>query len=536
MDLKAFFDGIVNASARTKFVALLAVVAVVAAIVIGGLVAGQPNFVMLDSGLDDSARAGVEKAMAGGGIRYKVSQPPAPYIVYVDEPQYYTAQNLIALSGALKEMPKGIDGSASGAASIFLSSQERQQSLLKREWQEMERQLESLDFVANANVTSSIPDSSPIRDKKPPTISVTLALKGLTELSREQSENVSKLVRFRFGVPPENVVISDQSGRTLFDPIRAQGLGTDPQSLLEYASSYDRSLTDRVNRQLALAYGDKKALVNVISEWDHDQRTSVDETISPKGSKVSSKTTKTETPQGSSAPAGGGPAGTSSNVAQDQGFGVDNAGTPAEPSAASTAKATSEETETTYENSHTKTQTVHSTPELKHISVSLLLDESLAAKKDEISKIVQAAVGFSDERKDVIEVGTTSFAVESKDTKDPAKPAPPSGGMSPMVEMLLKRAIEIVSAIAFLFVLLKSLKGAKGAATRSNSAGSFASDGGAPSSSGSSGARGADEAEPDPEMLARARIEELVRTDPRRVGEILSRWASEGRSVARAGK
>jgi hypothetical protein len=35
----------------------------------------------------------------------------------------------------------------------------------------------------------------------------------------------------------------------------------------------------------------------------------------------------------------------------------------------------------------------------------------------------------------------------------------------------------------------------------------------------------------DPEALARAKIEELVRTDPRRVGEILSRWAGEGAPV-----
>jgi len=39
--------------------------------------------------------------------------------------------------------------------------------------------------------------------------------------------------------------------------------------------------------------------------------------------------------------------------------------------------------------------------------------------------------------------------------------------------------------------------------------------------------------EADPELLARARVEELVKSDPRRVGEILSRWASE-ESLARS--
>jgi flagellar M-ring protein FliF len=534
LDFKAFLEALKNTNPRTRMVALLAVVAIGFAIAIGGWVAGQPNFVLLYSSLDDNARAGVEKALAGGSIRYRVSQPPAPFNVYVDESQYYGAQNLVALSGALKEMPRGIDTSATGASTIFMSSQERAQSVLKRDWQEMERQLETLDFVASAAVATSMPDSSPIGDKKPPTVSVTLGLKNLTELSREQAENVAKLVRFRFGVPAENVVISDQSGNTLFDPTRAQNFGADPHSLLEYASGYDHELAEKVNRQLAAAYGEKKAIVSVTSEWDHDQRTTVSETLSPKGTLVSEKTTKTETPQGGATVSGaGGPAGTSSNLASDQGFGVDNAAQPgANPAAASAPPATSSDVSKTYETARSKTQTVHATPVLERLSVSVLLDESLAAKKDEISSIVQAAVGFSTERKDVIQVGTTTFATDStaKDSSGEQKPAP-SGGMSPMVESLLKRAIEIVSAIAFLFVLFKTLKGAPGARTAAAYAG-----GGSIELGGAAGAHASADAEPDPELLARARIEELVRTDPRRVGEILSRWAGERRDGARAGK
>jgi hypothetical protein len=37
----------------------------------------------------------------------------------------------------------------------------------------------------------------------------------------------------------------------------------------------------------------------------------------------------------------------------------------------------------------------------------------------------------------------------------------------------------------------------------------------------------------DPALLARAQIDELVRSNPRRVGEILSRWASEETAGAR---
>lgn len=532
MDLNNLLDALKNAAPRTKLVLVLAAAAVIVAITAGTMLADRPNFVLLWSGIDDASRGGVEKALAGGSIRYKVSQPPGPYNVYVDEDVFYEAQNLVALSGALKEMPRGVDSSIGGAAAIFLSSAERAQSLLKRDWEEMERQLESLEFVADATVTSSMPDTSPIRERRPLTVSVTLKLKNLVELSRDRAENVAKLVRFRFGVPAENVIVSDQTGRALYDPATAGSLGSDPAALMDHARSYDRGLEEKVNQQLTLAYGLKKAHVAVTSEWDYDQRTTVSETLSPKGTLVSEKTTKSETPIGGVSQ-NGGPAGSASNVPNEGSFGVDNAAVAGESTAASTAPqlSTSNETEKSYETARSKTQTVHATPMLRRLSVSLLLDDSLAAKKDEIQAIVQAAVGFDKNREDVIQVGTTTFATET--AADPANPTEPaaeeSGGPSPMMRMLLERGVEIVAAIVFLFVLLKAMKGAKSAGAPSSTSVAL----GGSMADGASVSAG--ESEPDPEALARARIEELVRTDPRRVGEILSRWAGDSRAAARGG-
>lgn len=526
LDLKSLFDALAKASPRTKLAALVSAAAVVAVLAVAGLVASEPNFVMLYSGLDDSGRAEVEKALAGGGFRYKVSQPPGPYVVYVDEPSYYEAQNLVALSGSLKEMPRGIESGVGGATSIFLSSAERAQSMLKRDWQEMERQLETLDFVSSATVTTSMPETSPMRERKPLTVSVTLKLEGLAELSREQAENVAKLVRFRFNVPAENLMISDQSGRALFDPTDSDALGVDPESLLAYASRYDRDIEDKVNRQLQVAFGERKALVTIISEWDHDQRTSVAETLSPKGVLLTERNTKTETPQGAD-PAGavGGPAGTASNLAPDSGFGVENASEPSEGMsvAASAPAATTSEVEKTWDTGRSKVQTVHVGPTLERLSVSLLVDDSLAAKKDEIASIVKAAVGFDTQRDDVLQVGTTTFATEPVDPAGAAAPED-GGGLSPMVEMLIRRSIEIVAALGCMLVLFKTLKGPKSRTASGNSA-----------LAGAAELSAGGDAEPDPELLARARIEELVRSDPRRVGEILSRWTSEDR-VARAAK
>jgi hypothetical protein len=82
------------------------------------------------------------------------------------------------------------------------------------------------------------------------------------------------------------------------------------------------------------------------------------------------------------------------------------------------------------------------------------------------------------------------------------------------MRFLIERGIEIVAAIFFLLVLVTSLRGARKAVVAAKAAGT------PPPPS-----------EPEPELLARHQIEELVRTDPRRVGEVLSRWADEGSTV-----
>jgi hypothetical protein len=157
----------------------------------------------------------------------------------------------------------------------------------------------------------------------------------------------------------------------------------------------------------------------------------------------------------------------------------------------------------------------------------LVLDESLAARKDEIAQFVEAMVGFESGRSDVMRVSTTAIAVPTPEVAgEPGQP-PAAEGLSPTAKLLMRHGVELLAAIAFLFVALKALKGARGS-SRSPSLG-----GAAAGVAGSGAARGLhlgvehDDLEPDPELLARVRVEELVRSDPRRVGEILSRWATE---------
>lgn len=514
-----------RAPLRAKLTVLLAVLAVVGILGLAGTVASKPHYVLLYSDLGDAERVAVEKALAGAKVSYRASQPPGPYAIYVDQGAYDQAQVAVALAEALRVDPIGIATGETGAGAIFMSSGERMQTMLKREWQETEHLLEQLDFVSRATVTTSMPDSSPLRKKQPVTVSVALALKTPGALRSDEAGAVAKLVRYRFGVPAENVLISDQNGHILYDPTEERG-GPDARTLLEQAAEYDRAMAEKVNRTLAAAFGERKALVTVNSEWDHDQSTIVSELLDPETVTTSSEKRSTKTPVGSTNDAVGGVPGTSSNLAPGDGFGMETAGVPelTGRGAASEAMSETSDERTTFEAARTRTQTIHTAPRLERLSISLVIDDTLGPRREEIVQLVKAAVGFDESRQDLIGVSSTSFASEEAEEVDAAEAVEVPSGPNPTVELLLTRGVEIVAALAFVIVLLKSLSGGKAKGKRSKEGARVAPEG--------AGAQ-ALSLEPDPAALARAQIEELVRSNPRRVGEILSRWASEEKAGVR---
>ena len=514
-NLQSFLSELGKAPLRAKLTVVACVLAVVGVLALAGMVAANPHFSTLYSGLDDAERVAVEKALAQGGIRFRASPPPAPYAIYVDDSQIDEAQISVALAEALTRTPTGIATGTSGANSIFQSAGERAQTMLKREWEETEHLLEQLTFVTRAVVRTSIPVNSPMSHKREPlTVSVTLHLRGTSALSSPQADTVAKLVVYRFGVPAENVLISDQAGRTLHDPSSKQSGGMDVRGLVEEAGLHDRLLAEKVNSALATAYGANKTLVMVTSEWNFDQSMVVAESIDPETVQLSVDKHESRTPQ-SGGLAVGGATGVTANLA-------DPTADPAQLAQMDPIEATETTEKSVYDAARSRSQTVSTAPRLTRLSISLMIDDSLASKRDEIIDIVKAGVGFNSAREDVIGVSTTAFVLPEGTVLDedgnpvPATAEVPAEDSSDTLELLMTRGVEIVAALGFVILLIMSLKGSKGGAP-----GSLAVAGS--TERGGEGGLG----EPDPSALARAQIEELVKSDPRRVGDILSSWANE---------
>ena len=238
-------------------------------------------------------------------------------------------------------------------------------------------------------------------------------------------------------------------------------------------------------------------------EWDFAQSTSSSETVDKKATVVHESKTTSEKPLGSSS---GITAGLSSNTLDPEAPAAEVAGSNA-PRALLLEK-TSEETKE-YAPSVSREQRVRLVPELKRLSVALFLDQSVKDAKA-LEAAIKAAVGFDEERSDEFSSVVLSFAAPAEPSATPTGEGTPAEP-NPLVRTLLERGLEIASAIVFLVLLFRTLRGSRKEKR--------------PAAAGQPAAEG--EAQVDAELLARAQVDELLRSDPARVGEILSRWARE---------
>lgn len=529
-----------TASPATRITLVMSLLALGAVVAGSTWYAGRPDYVQLWSGLSAAEAAEYKSALAQAGIPFRSSPPPENGI-WVDASDEARAEAQVALGG-YRPSQKGILLADGGAASAFMSARSRQQMADKREWQECELQLESLAFIDRATVTASTTDHSPFGTPAPPTISVTLGLRHGISLDGAQSRTVARLVRSRFNVPLENITVVDERGNLLHDGAEVDE-NPGGEDLFDQKRRHDADSERRANRALELALGKGMAHVTVNSEWTYDELESIVESALPESSAPYYQSTTKAATQGQDS-LGGGPAGVSSNIVQD--FGNENA------AVGTGGGRTAENRETKETRNVVGRSTEHRrvrTPRITRLSVALIADESVTTNSEQLAAMVKAAVGFEADRGDQFEAFTTSLASVARDAEgNPILPAEPDPVAPPSeyLELAIEHGVELVAALAFIFVLLRSLKSAGAARRTATSTGD----------AGSEGAEAGEELVPqggqrialrtprllneeelaaiDPEVLARAQVEELVRSDPERVTDILKKWATETERLVKA--
>lgn len=538
--LLKILDQLQAANLATKLTLLAAM------LMLGGLVgfaswrANIPHFVLLESGLDATQASLLEAALAGGNVKYEISQPPGPYVVRVDESEVYQARNLAALAGFRTPTPKGVNPGANGASNVFLAGSERAQMIAKRQWQEMEKQLEAFDFVATANVQGQTRGSGLLRRPGEDTYSVVVQVRGGRQLTFLEGSNIARIVSHGFGTAAENVVVTDQNGHMAWmgGTEDAVGMGG-TKDIFRYKQEEDRYRTRSMQDFFDEAFGAGMTRASVTTEWTSEYVERFTDKPS-KGVTVSETSEETSTPSGARSSVGGA-AGAGSNL---QDFGNGNAGQASGQPGGSTANnALEAKTKSTSKRSAVGVELerrIANAPVLTRLDVMIVIDSSLEERKQEI---LDLANGFAhidaDEEQNIGRVTVQVAPMASVLRDEEGNPLPATteeviDAPDPMVEMALEYGIEALAAIAFLFVLMRSLKGVRGAITEAAEASIIKEPVAAKVTVGEGGgliATTADgqaitDREVDLEAVARAQIEELLRSDPERISEILTRWAS----------
>lgn len=531
-----------GASTAVKTSVALGLVGLALVLSAGFWFASRPHYVVFQGELNSGQLQRVVSALSSAGVDFNYSQPPGPHVVYVEEGDLPIAFGAVADAGALADVDGGILGaSAGGLADIFKGHDERRQLTRKREWQDMEQMLEHLDFVREARVRTSEPSTLGSTASAERSCSVTLVVRPGFSLDTAAKRTIASQVRLGLGVSEENLIVADQTGRTLFDGRQSMESGG-TSDWEEWAREEDARLETKVNQELAMVLGTGKSLVSVRSNWDFDFETSVTSSADPKSRSVARESSESASMPVFSDSAGvGGAVGSASNLADPSDYGVTSAAAPTSAASASSAPLMGESTESRSEKvylpSQEVVQTVRRRPLRERLNVALYLDESLEATAPTIADAVKTMVGLDPKRQDVLSLQVLPFPTpEAVDDELVVEP-----GVNPMVELLLTRGLEFAAGLGFLVVLFFSLRRSKGDLPQSVGEGAEQFDGIDPESqpslmpTGTGGARGASSGSStlgkpdtqesvDPEMLALARVQELLENEPDKVGELLTNW------------
>ncbi len=283
---------------------------------------------------------------------------------------------------------------------------------------ELARTIRSLDRVQMARVHLVLPKRQLFaRDKSEPTASIVLKVRG--DLDRGQIRAIQHLVASAVkDLRPTRVSLVDENGTLL-----ATGAGEGDQamvmsSLQERNLAFERRLKRELESIVNSVVGPNNSRIQVTADIDYNRITQTSDTFDPEGQVVRSTQTREEASDAQDA---------GRNGQVSVGNELPGAGNNGENGPGSKQTASKTEEVVNYEISKTTKTEVTEAGRIKKLSVAVLVDgiysqgadgKPVYAPRpkeqiDQISALVQTAIGFDQQRGDKVEVVNLQFAPEA---------------------------------------------------------------------------------------------------------------------------
>ena len=374
--------------------------------------ANKINYQTLYKGLSSEDVSAIVERLNEEGVKYQIKGYGS--IIKVPAEKLYDIRLSLAAMGLPKGGSMGYDffnESDFGTTEFF------QLNNYKRALQiELSRTIKEFNEIEDARVTIVSPkDSVMIEDAKPPSASVLLKLKA--EISMKKIRAIVHLVASALkDMSPEHVTVVDTKGRVLSRAnTEEEKPGELPTSQLNYKISFEQNLSKQIQTMLERIVGTGGAIVRVAADMDFDQVDVKEEIFDPDVKLIRSRQNQIES---SNKP--GGPVKISSgNPVPSIGGSASNEGAE---------KRSKQDENVNYELNKMIRRTVKPVGVLERLSVAAILDGTyiyemdengksirkyVARSKEELNqfkKIIQNAMGYSEDREDQVTVESFPFA------------------------------------------------------------------------------------------------------------------------------
>jgi flagellar M-ring protein FliF len=289
---------------------------------------------------------------------------------------------------------------------------------------ELARTIRTIQGVRAARVHLVLPRREPFaRERQEAQASVVLTMAGAARLDREGIQSILNLIAAAVpGLRPQNIAMVDSRGNLLARAGQPTGPAAAAQSGEELKRATELRLSRAVEEMLERSLGAGRVRAEAAVELDFDQVHETQERFDPDGQVVRSQQTSTDNSRNTEA---------SPNVSVQNNLPNADAATQA----AGSQQQRQEET-TNYEIGKTVRTIVREQPQLKRISLAVMVDgvETRAAdgtvtwadrSQEDLARIatlVRSAIGYNESRGDRVDVVSMRFATPDEGVEVAAVP------------------------------------------------------------------------------------------------------------------
>ncbi|HEX8300359.1 flagellar basal-body MS-ring/collar protein FliF [Sphingomonas sp.] len=429
------------------------------------MVASSPQRILF-ANVSDSDKQAISAALQTASIESSIDNGGS---ITVAEDDYHKARMLLASQDLPKAAPGGyaiLDQLPMGVSRAVEGERLRQ----ARET-ELARSIQEIDAVAEARVHLATPEASAfVRDKAAPSASVILKLQPGRALAEPQIRAIVNLVASSVpGMTPQSVTIVDQMGALLSKSGgNNDGSSAAGDTRIEFQRRVEDKYREQLNQLLTPMVGAGNFTAEVQAEVDLDESQATRESYDKQGQVVraeqgnwtgTSKDGASATPGGIPGALSNTPPPASTLTAPNAQAGQANSAATA-PAGAAPAQAQQKLSDSftrTYETGKEISVTRAAPGGVKRLSVAVLIREETGKPRgqmeiQQITQLVQAAVGYNPTRQDQVTVVSRKFSAAAG-----AATAGPSWYDAGWVPLVARNVTALIIALLVLFLGVRPL-------------------------------------------------------------------------------